>query len=102
MALIKTMPNPYGTGTIDAYLKWSRLEVLPLDRVMRAAFAVYFDQASRDAGKPPIPDLLFAYALEGDDYDNFLAGAAPAADTVGALVYQFAKAQPDLAESLDA
>lgn len=102
MALIKTLSDPYGTGTIEAYLRWSRLDVAPIDRTIRVTFAVYRDQASRDSGKPPIPDLVFAYALSGDEYDAFRAGTAQTADLIGALVYGYAKARPELAEAKDA
>jgi hypothetical protein len=100
MALIKQLPDPYGTGTIDAYVRWAGLYVEPIARTIRAVFNVYRDRAAREAGKEPVDQI--AYALTGEGYDAFTQGQAGAADSIGALVYGFARAQPDLSGAEDA
>jgi hypothetical protein len=110
MAIVKTIADPQGPGTIDAYAKYTRFSFDVEARQIRMTLAVYRSQEARDAvgedGRPlyvpiTVQDFLVNDSGSsgptgplpgGPNYAQYQAGDNENPTGVGAQIYGFLKA----------
>jgi hypothetical protein len=120
MALVKTIPDPDGPGTIDSYAKYSSFAIDTDLRTVTLRVSVYRSQAARDAvdgvGNPLYrPVLLETYQTDAagttgpggtipgaPTYAQYTSGDNANPSGVGAQIYGFLKAFTGWAGATDA
>lgn len=120
MALVKTIANPLGPGTIEAYAKYTRFSIDVEEQTVRLELAVYQSQEARDTldedGNQVYPPILrehYTTTRDGasgpdgpiggaPDFAAYQAGDNADPDGVGSMIYTFLKVFTRWAGATDA
>jgi hypothetical protein len=118
MALQKSIPDPTGTTNIaSAYFRIVEVNTNFADQIGRVTLNCYRSKGSRDAGKPPVTQVIFTLTKDGvaevkDGDGNVVTPAFPgfnelvselvdAYNAIKTKLYTVVKTQPDFADSED-
>jgi hypothetical protein len=102
MALQLMMTDPYGNSYPEGYRRFVFLAVEVTGKTIRAVFHNYRDKAARDAGLNPFGQTEYRVDRRSSpSFDDFMNADNTNPSGIGALVYDFAKAQPDSAGAVD-